>query len=101
MARATARHILVDSQQAAEDLKTRIDAGADFAEVAREHSSCPSKSQGGDLGEVDSWTLHLMTGSEPVPSVSEWGLAVLTLLLLSAGTIVFVRRGRHRLSGDS
>ena len=33
-----------------------------------------------------------MTGSEPVPSISEWGLAVLTLLLLSAGTIVFARR---------
>jgi peptidyl-prolyl cis-trans isomerase C len=51
MARATARHILVDSQDAAEDLKTQIEAGTDFAEVAREHSNCPSGRNGGDLGE--------------------------------------------------
>ncbi len=35
--------------------------------------------------EVDTWTLHVNTGSEPVPTLSEWGLVVLTLLLLSAG----------------
>ena len=51
MTRATARHILVADQQAAEELKTQIENGADFAEMAREHSSCPSKAQGGDLGE--------------------------------------------------
>ena len=51
MSRAQARHILVAEQQAAEDLKTQIENGADFADMAREHSQCPSKAQGGALGE--------------------------------------------------
>ncbi|GFE60111.1 peptidyl-prolyl cis-trans isomerase [Geobacter sp. AOG2] len=51
MARATARHILVASKEVCEDLKKQIEAGADFAVVAREHSLCPSGKQGGALGE--------------------------------------------------
>lgn len=49
--RARARHILVDSKDVAEDLKRQIEEGADFAALAREHSSCPSSRQGGELGE--------------------------------------------------
>ena len=51
MACAAARHILVETQKACEELKTQIEAGTDFAEVAREHSQCPSGKQGGELGE--------------------------------------------------
>ena len=51
MAMATARHILVDSQEQCEELKNQIAAGADFADIAKNHSSCPSGKQGGDLGE--------------------------------------------------
>lgn len=51
MAKARARHILVNSSEKCEQLKELIEGGADFAEVAKQHSSCPSGAQGGDLGE--------------------------------------------------
>ena len=51
MAKARARHILVSTQKACEDLKIKIEDGEDFAALAAEHSSCPSGKQGGDLGE--------------------------------------------------
>lgn len=50
MAQASARHILVDSEAKCQQLKAEIEGGRDFAEVARENSSCPSGKQGGDLG---------------------------------------------------
>ena len=51
MAKATARHILVDKEAACEQLKTEIGAGGDFAALAKQHSQCPSGKQGGDLGQ--------------------------------------------------
>jgi peptidyl-prolyl cis-trans isomerase C len=51
MAKASARHILVDDKSNCETLKSRIEAGEDFAAIAREYSNCPSGQQGGDLGE--------------------------------------------------
>ena len=47
---ATARHILVDTEERCLQLKTEIENGADFADVAKRNSSCPSRMQGGDLG---------------------------------------------------
>lgn len=50
MPSATARHILVKSEAECLKLKTEIEAGADFAAIAKQHSSCPSGRSGGELG---------------------------------------------------
>ncbi len=47
---ATARHILVSTEEICNDLKNQIEGGADFGEVAKEHSQCPSGQAGGNLG---------------------------------------------------
>lgn len=57
MPKAKARHILVASESAAQSLKDEIANGADFGDVAREHSTCPSSSRGGDLGEFGPGTM--------------------------------------------
>ncbi len=51
MATASARHILVEDEAECESLKAQIEAGADFADIAKEHSKCPSGGRGGDLGQ--------------------------------------------------
>lgn len=51
MSQASARHILVATEQECNDLKTQIAGGADFAALAKQHSKCPSGARsGGDLG---------------------------------------------------
>ncbi|MDA7905159.1 peptidyl-prolyl cis-trans isomerase [Rhodopirellula sp.] len=50
MPSASARHILVDSEDKCNELKQLIAGGEDFAALAAEHSSCPSGKQGGALG---------------------------------------------------
>ena len=51
MAWATAKHILVDSEEKCNELKTEIENGASFDDTAKAHSQCPSSAQGGDLGK--------------------------------------------------
>ena len=47
-----ASHILVDTEEKACELLAKINAGEiSFEDAAREHSSCPSKANGGSLGD--------------------------------------------------
>ncbi len=45
-----ASHILVETEQQAQSLMEQVQNGANFADLARQHSRCPSSRAGGDLG---------------------------------------------------
>lgn len=82
MTLASARHILVETEEQCLDLKKQISEGADFAEVAAEHSLCPSGAQGGELGqfgpgmmvpEFDKVVFSADVGSVEGPVETEFG----------------------------
>ncbi len=43
----------------------------------------------GDVGTDDTWEL---VDTAAIPTVSEWDLIVMSLLMLTAGTVVYARR---------
>ncbi len=45
-----ASHILVRDRALALEVQKKLKQGAGFEALAREHSTCPSRSSGGDLG---------------------------------------------------
>ncbi len=49
--KVSAQHILVKNEFEAQDLLKKINAGEDFATLAKEFSTCPSGKNGGSLGE--------------------------------------------------
>jgi len=80
-----ASHILVSDLNTAVTLKQKIAEGIDFAELARTHSSCPSKANGGSLGafgpgqmvkpfEDATFALNVGEYSEPVQTQFGWHL---------------------------
>ena len=44
-------HILVEKQSQAIKVQEELKAGADFRELAKKYSTCPSGKRGGDLGQ--------------------------------------------------
>ena len=49
-ARSSATRTKDEALELVNDIKAQLDDGADFAEMAKEHSDCPSGAGGGDLG---------------------------------------------------
>ena len=50
MSQVRASHILVPTLAEAVSLKEQLTNGADFGQLAQQHSKCPSGRNGGDLG---------------------------------------------------
>ena len=82
MPKASARHILVATEQQCHALKTQIEGGADFGAVAQQHSSCPSGRDGGNLGsfspgmmvpEFDQVVFSAPVGTVQGPVKTEFG----------------------------
>ncbi len=63
-----ARHILVETEEEAQEIIALLDGGADFAELAKERSTGPSGPKGGDLG--------YFTAEQMVPEFSEAAAAL-------------------------
>lgn len=83
-----ASHILVETEDEAKAIKAQLDDGADFAELAKEHSTGPSGPNGGALGwfgkgrmvpEFEAAVVELEKGqvSDPVQTQFGWHLVIL------------------------
>lgn len=46
----SAKHVLVETEESANDIAKEIADGLSFEEAAKKYSTCPSKERGGDLG---------------------------------------------------
>lgn len=88
MKTAIVRHILVKDKALAEQLKKKIQAGADFNKVAKQYSTCNSAQRGGELGEVKKGQLVpvidklVFTGAENIlhgPVKSQFGFHLLEI----------------------
>lgn len=84
-----ARHILVEDEDEANDLKAQLDDGADFAELAEENSTDGSAASGGDLGfftegrmvpEFDEVAFSLDVDEISDPVQSEFGYHIIQVL---------------------
>lgn len=84
----SAAHILVETEEEAATIKTEIDGGADFAEMARENSTGPTGANGGDLGwfgtgqmvpEFEAAVISLKEGEVSNPVQTQFGWHVIKL----------------------
>ncbi len=81
-----ASHILVKDKALADQIYLKVKGGADFSALARQYSTCPSKSKGGDLGwfgpgqmvgEFERATARLSYGSISAPVRTQFGYHII------------------------
>ncbi|KAB6716553.1 MULTISPECIES: peptidylprolyl isomerase [Roseobacteraceae] len=84
-----AAHILVETEDEAKALEADLEAGADFADLAREKSTGPSGPNGGDLGwfglgmmvpEFEQVVVDMEEGTVSAPVQTQFGWHVIKLM---------------------
>ena len=82
-----ASHILVKDRALADRIYSELRQGADFGQLARRYSTCPSRSKGGDLGffsegqmvpEFEREAFRMSTGSVSRPVHTRFGWHIIT-----------------------
>ncbi|MBZ9684892.1 peptidylprolyl isomerase [Clostridium estertheticum] len=85
---ASAKHILVDTLEQMEEIKSEISNGMSFEEAAQKHSKCPSAAQGGNLGsftrgrmvpEFEKAAFELEVGEISEPVKTQFGYHLIKL----------------------
>lgn len=83
-----ASHILLKTEEKANEIKEKLDNGESFEELAREYSTCPSKEQGGDLRfftkgqmvpEFENVAFNMEEGNISDPVKTQFGYHVIKL----------------------
>lgn len=97
--KANANHILVDTEEKANEIAEEIKNGLSFSEAAQKYSSCPSASQGGSLGEFgrgqmvpefEQATFAMQKGEISAPVKTQFGYHLIELVdLVPAGIMSF------------
>ncbi|PCD76396.1 peptidylprolyl isomerase [Pseudothioclava arenosa] len=104
-----AAHILVDSPEQAAMLRSKLDEGADFAELAKENSSDGAASQGGDLGwfaltdMVEPFAeavAKMKEGEIAGPVQTRFGWHLIKLVETRIAEAPTIEEARDRLEGD-
>lgn len=82
----SAKHILVDNKETADEIKEKINNGMSFEDAAKEFSSCPSSAQGGNLGsfgrgrmvpEFEAAAFQLTVGEISEPVQTQFGYHII------------------------
>lgn len=93
---AKASHILVKTKEEAENIEKEIKEGLEFEEAASKYSTCPSASNGGDLGEFEKERMvpefgekvfSMNEGEISEPVETQFGFHLIKLVKLSQPSI--------------